>query len=145
MQLRGHVHSHKLAAQVPRYNYKFFSLSVLSVSVSFTLEEYKSTEIVDCLYPSLFSNVYPLNARSKINTWVNREQKQYNTKSTWILKSNQYIAFIQTTGSSQSGAPTLTSGFLQCRVSRLNHSLVVTYLPVSVEKIESEGEKRWRG
>lgn len=49
MQLRGHVHSHKLAAQVPRYNYKFFSLSVLSVSVSFTLEEYKSTEIVQII------------------------------------------------------------------------------------------------
>ena len=89
MQLRGHVHSHKLAAQVPRYNYKFFSLSVLSVSVSFTLEEYKSTEIVDCLYPSLFSNVYPLNARNKINTWVNPEQRQYNTKKYLLRFLNQ--------------------------------------------------------
>lgn len=80
MQFRGHVHSHKLAAQEPRYNYKFSSLSVFSGSLSFTLEEYQSTEIVDCLHPSLFSNVYPLSARNKINTWVNREQKQYNTK-----------------------------------------------------------------
>lgn len=89
MQFRGHVHSHKLAAQEPRYNYKFFSLSVFSVSVSFTLEEFKSTEIVDCLYPSLFSNVYPLNARNKINTWVNPEQRQYNTKKYLLGFLNQ--------------------------------------------------------
>ena len=89
LQFRGHVHSHKLAAQEPRYNYKFFSLSVFSVSVSFTLEEFKSTEIVDCLYPSLFSNVYPLNARNKINTWVNPEQRQYNTKKYLLGFLNQ--------------------------------------------------------
>lgn len=89
MQFRGHVHSHKLAAQEPRYNYKFSSLSVFSGSVSFTLEEYQSTEIVDCLHPSLFSNVYPLSARNKVNTWLNRKQKQYNTKKYLLGFLNQ--------------------------------------------------------
>lgn len=89
MQFRGHVHSHNLAAQQPRYNYKFSSLSLFSGSVCFTLEEYKSTEIVDCLYPSLFSNVYPLNARNKINTWVNPEQRQYNAKKYLLGFLNQ--------------------------------------------------------
>lgn len=66
----------------------FLSFIIFRI-VSFTHEEYKSTEIVDCLYPSLFSNVDPLNARNKINTWVNPEQRQYNTKKYLLGFLNQ--------------------------------------------------------